>query len=189
VTVHDATADGTASLADNDYQAASGTLTFNPGELRQTLTINVGVDGKVEPNETFVVNLTNPTNATIARARGTGTILNDDFTACAPRPPVTLSAAPTDDGRLRVTVSASTNPGFGNVLQALAWARLDNATVEVVGVGSVLPGQRTSLPAGTQTALLLVGRVTPGQAATVHLVVTDACGDWSTFVGGGPNAF
>jgi hypothetical protein len=31
--------------------------------------------------------------------------------------------------------------------------------------------------------------VTDGQASTVELVVTDGCGDWPTFVGGGPNAF
>ena len=35
VNVNYATANGTATLADNDYQAASGTLTFNPGELNQ----------------------------------------------------------------------------------------------------------------------------------------------------------
>ena len=36
---------------------------------------------------------------------------------------------------------------------------------------------------------LTVRRVTDGQASTVELVVTDGCGDWPTFVGGGPNAF
>jgi hypothetical protein len=36
---------------------------------------------------------------------------------------------------------------------------------------------------------LLVSRVTAGQAATVHFTVRDTCGDWPTFVGGGPAAF
>ncbi len=35
-------------------------------------------DTKVEPNETFFVNLSKPTNATIADAQGQGTITNDD---------------------------------------------------------------------------------------------------------------
>jgi hypothetical protein len=35
----------------------------------------------------------------------------------------------------------------------------------------------------------LVGRATAGQAATVSFTVTDGCGDFPTFVGGGPSAF
>jgi hypothetical protein len=35
----------------------------------------------------------------------------------------------------------------------------------------------------------MLNRLTAGQAATVELVVTDGCGDWLTFVGGGPGAF
>jgi hypothetical protein len=31
--------------------------------------------------------------------------------------------------------------------------------------------------------------VTNGTAATAELTVTDGCGDWPTFVGGGPGAF
>jgi hypothetical protein len=38
----------------------------------------VNGDLVVEPDETFTVTLTTPTNATIATAQGTGTILNDD---------------------------------------------------------------------------------------------------------------
>jgi len=45
------------------------------------------------------------------------------------------------------------------------------------------------LPSQPQTITLTVHRGTPGQAATVELVVTDGCGEWPTFVGGGPNAF
>jgi hypothetical protein len=35
-------------------------------------------DTNVEPNETFTVNLSSPSNATIATGTGTGTIVNDD---------------------------------------------------------------------------------------------------------------
>jgi hypothetical protein len=78
VKVNYATANGTATLADNDYQAASGTLTFNPGELTRTITVSVNGDQKFEPDETVLVNLTNPVNATISDNQGVGTILNDD---------------------------------------------------------------------------------------------------------------
>jgi CSLREA domain-containing protein len=77
VTVNFATADGTASSA-SDYITTFGTLTFNPGVLTQTITVNVGGDTTVEPDETFFVNLSAPTNATIAVGTGTGTIVNDD---------------------------------------------------------------------------------------------------------------
>ena len=77
VTVNYATADG-AATSGSDYVATSGTLTFNPGITTQTITVNVNGDTTVEPNETFVVNLSVPTNATIATAQGTGTIVNDD---------------------------------------------------------------------------------------------------------------
>ena len=78
VTVDWATANGTAT-AGSDYTAAAGALTFPVGgPLTQTLTVQVTGDTLVEPNETFIVNLSNPVNATLAVAQGTGTIVNDD---------------------------------------------------------------------------------------------------------------
>jgi Calx-beta domain len=71
-------ADGTATVADSDYQAASGTLTFAPGDTSKQITVLVNGDATVEPNETFPVNLSNPANATIADGQGQGTIVNDD---------------------------------------------------------------------------------------------------------------
>jgi hypothetical protein len=77
VTVGYATADGTAT-AGSDYQAAGGTLTFAPGETSKTVTVLVNGDRLAEPNETFFVNLSGPTNATIADGQGTGTIVDDE---------------------------------------------------------------------------------------------------------------
>lgn len=78
ISVQYATADGTATVADNDYQATSGTLTFAPGEITKTVTVLIKGDTKIEPDETFFVNLTNPVNATIGAGQGVGTIINDD---------------------------------------------------------------------------------------------------------------
>jgi len=78
ITVNFATADGTATVADGDYQSASGTLTFPPGTTSQSIIVLVNGDTKFEPDETFFVNLSNATNATIAKGTGTGTIANDD---------------------------------------------------------------------------------------------------------------
>src|SRR5262249_11090799 len=78
VTVHYATANGTATTSNNDYTATSGTLTFAPGETSKTVSVTVRGDRNLEPNETFFLNLTSPTNALLADAQGTGTTMTDD---------------------------------------------------------------------------------------------------------------
>jgi Tol biopolymer transport system component len=77
VKVDFSTANDTAT-AGSDYQAASGTLSFIPGDLTQTITVPVNGDTANEGNERFTLSLTNPQNATIVDAQGVGTILNDD---------------------------------------------------------------------------------------------------------------
>jgi uncharacterized repeat protein (TIGR01451 family) len=80
VTVAADVQDGTATIADDDYQDASETVTLAPGQLATTFTVLVNGDVIDEPDETFDVVLSNPTNATIAAggSPATGTILNDD---------------------------------------------------------------------------------------------------------------
>src|SRR6185503_15070214 len=90
VTVAYATANGTATTAGSDYVAKNGTLTFAAGVTTQSIAVTVNGDTTVEPNETFVVNLSSATNATISDAQGVGTIVNDD---AAPAPTVTVSAS------------------------------------------------------------------------------------------------
>ena len=77
LTVHFSTADGTAT-AGTDYLASNGTLTFNSGETTKTIAVVVIGDTVVEGNESFFVNLTSATNATIADGQGIGTIVDDD---------------------------------------------------------------------------------------------------------------
>jgi hypothetical protein len=77
VTVSYATVEDTAKAVD-DYTSASGTITFSPGQATSQLSIQLKIDTLSEDNETFVVNLSNPVNATIADGTGIGTIVNDD---------------------------------------------------------------------------------------------------------------
>lgn len=77
ITVSYATANGTAT-AGSDYTTANGTLTFNAGQTSKTVSVSVRGDRTVEPDETFFLNLSNATNATIADAQGIGTITNDE---------------------------------------------------------------------------------------------------------------
>src|SRR5262249_12000691 len=73
-----ATGDGTATIADNDYQTSSGTLNFLAGDASKTITVLVNGDTKFENNEDFTVHLSSAVNASIGTADGTGTIVNDD---------------------------------------------------------------------------------------------------------------
>ena len=81
VKVNYATADSSATVAGGDYVAASGTLTFNPGDVSKTVTVSVKGDTVYETDETFLVNLSGASNAAIVDDQGLGTILNDDADA------------------------------------------------------------------------------------------------------------
>ena len=114
VTVNYATANSTAT-AGSDYVAASGTLTFSPGQTVKPITVTVNGDTTNEPDETFFVNLSGPTNATIARSTGTGTILNDDASP-TPTPTPTPTPAtvqfsasnyPVNEADMRVTLTVT----------------------------------------------------------------------------------
>lgn len=85
VTVDFATADGTATLGDNDYLATSGTLTFAPGETTRIVPVSVVGDLAVEADEGFFVNISNLSGGgSISDAQGDGTILNDDGSGGVP---------------------------------------------------------------------------------------------------------
>ncbi|MBW2066496.1 MAG: hypothetical protein JRJ03_16425, partial [Deltaproteobacteria bacterium] len=84
VTVDFSTLDtGTARSTDGDFTAVSDqTITFNGGESSQTVTVTTLDDALVEGQETFPVELSNPTTTTgtvgIGTGSATGTIDSDD---------------------------------------------------------------------------------------------------------------
>jgi len=112
VTVSYATADGTA-LVGSDYTATSGTLTFAPGETKKIVTVLVNRDATPESNETLSLRLSTPTNATLARAAATGTILNDDTAPSTPTPTPTTPTPPTPTSGIAVTYTQTTAWGTG----------------------------------------------------------------------------
>ena len=77
VTVDYATSDGTA-VAGSDYTAASGALTFNAGDTSQTVQVTVLTDSEDESQETLSLSLSNPSQATLDDATGTGAIENGE---------------------------------------------------------------------------------------------------------------
>ncbi|MEX2557304.1 MAG: Calx-beta domain-containing protein [Actinomycetota bacterium] len=77
VMVSYATADGSAK-APSDYTATSGILTFAPGEVSKTVDVSISGDMLTERDESFFLNLSNASGASIADAQGKCTILNDE---------------------------------------------------------------------------------------------------------------
>ena len=71
------TADSTA-IGGSDYRTKTGTVTFQPGQKRQTIKVPVLGDKEIENDELFWVNIYNPSNSEIDRAWASGTIKNND---------------------------------------------------------------------------------------------------------------
>jgi Calx-beta domain len=77
VSVSWSTADG-AARAGEDYEAASGTLVFAPGETIRTITVVITGDKTEEDKETFFLDLRGAENALLLDDLGVGTIFDDD---------------------------------------------------------------------------------------------------------------
>lgn len=92
VTVNYATADGTA-IGGLDYVPTAGTLVFEPGETRKTVMVPLVDDRFIEPTETFFLNLSAPTNATIQDSQATGTIRDEDLP-----PSISINNVALDEG-------------------------------------------------------------------------------------------
>ncbi len=73
IQVNYATADGSATQG-QDYESASGVLTFAPGDTSKTIAVKILADDIAEPQENFYVRLSSPTNAAIDDGEGEGTI-------------------------------------------------------------------------------------------------------------------
>ena len=102
VTVTYSTVDGTA-VADADFTATSGTLTFNPNQTTKTIRVPVLVDSTAEPSESFTVELSDQVGTAITNSTGVGTIAADAMPALS-----ITDAAPVAEGNDAVfTVSLS----------------------------------------------------------------------------------
>jgi chitinase len=106
VTIPWSTQDGTA-LAGSDYGAASGSLTFAPGETSRTISVTILGDALVEGNESFNLVLGAPAGATIADGNGLGTIQNDDVLPSLSIADVQASEGPAGTKEMVFTVTLS----------------------------------------------------------------------------------
>ncbi|MEM6539987.1 MAG: gliding motility-associated C-terminal domain-containing protein, partial [Bacteroidota bacterium] len=95
------TANGTAFASDGDFDPVTNApAQISAGDNEVELTLVVNGDEKLEGNETFFVNLSNPTNAAITDNQGQGTIINDDTAQVT----ITDTGGFEDDGAITVSV-------------------------------------------------------------------------------------
>jgi chitinase len=151
-TVHYATADGSAT-AGSDYTTTTGTASLQNGGCR-CATVNVPVlgDTMTEGTETFTVNLSSPTNATIGDAQGIATIFDNEG-------PPSFVVSDATDAEAAGTLSFSvllTNANGSSV-------SVDDTTAD----GTAVAGSDYTSKSGTLT-------FTPGQTSkTVSVSITD----------------
>jgi len=173
VTVNYGTANVTA-LAGSDYVAASGTLTFAPGETGNTVRVAVKGDRLGEGNETFSVKLQAAKNAHVADRQGVVTIVDDeprvsisDVSAsegncgCNGGTPLTFTVSLSAAYDQVVTVNYSTADGSATTA--------DNDYVAAFGTLTFAPGETTK----TVTVMVL-GDTTPEGAEAFFVNLSGA---------------
>ena len=121
VTVDYATADGSAT-SPADYAAATGPLTFAPGQTTRTVTVLVNGDLVNEGTETYFLNLSNPGNATIVDHQGGGTIIDDDGAPTLSVNDVTVAEG--NAGSVSATFTVSLTPASGQTV-SVGYSTLD----------------------------------------------------------------
>jgi subtilisin family serine protease len=147
VSVSYSTANGTA-LAGHDYQAASGTVVFNPGETDKTIVITILGDSIDESDESFSITLGQAVGASLGAAvSGSVTIVDDDA------PPkiaaADLSILEGDSGLSTARFIVSLSQASGKKISVVYKTADGTATAgsdydNVAGTLTFLPGQTTA---------------------------------------------
>ena len=185
VTVNYATSDGSAT-AGSDYTATSGTLTFTPGQTTRPVAVTVQGDTTLEPNETFNVALSSPTNATIGDGAGIGSILNDDAQADLSINKTNGTSTTTAGGSTTYTITAS-NAGPDPVTGATVadtfpailtcnWTCVGagGGTCTASGAGNI--SQSVNLPVGAAVTFTASCAVSPAATGTLSNTATVSSG-------------
>jgi LPXTG-site transpeptidase (sortase) family protein len=170
ITVDYATSDNTA-IAGLDYVSTSNVLTFTPGETSKTVDVTILSDVIFELSETFFVNLSNPTNSTIADAQGVGTILDN-----AVAPGISKSFSP-DSITLGSTSTLTINLSNSNPVAAtLTSPFVDTLPANVVvaatpNIGGTCAGT-VGASAGGSTITYASGSTIPPGGCTIEVDVS-----------------
>ena len=171
VTVDYSTMDGSANGGSDFTAAPSGSqITFAPGEITRTITLDVLGDTSVEAHETFSVVLSSPTNATVARATAVGTILNDDTLVRINDPSVLEGHSGTRTLIFTVSLSAETA-----LPVAVSLASVDGTATGGTDYTALASGTLTFAPGETNKtiAVEVLGDTAAEQSETFSVLLSD----------------
>ncbi|HZF09807.1 MAG TPA: ExeM/NucH family extracellular endonuclease [Thermoanaerobaculia bacterium] len=173
VTFDIATANNTATQPSDYTQKSLTAQTIPAGSSTYSFTVLVNGDTAPEANETFFVNVTNVTGATVADGQGQGTIVNDDAAPNLTINDVTLNEGNAGTTTFTFTVSLSAPAPTGGVTFDIATA---DGTAVAPGdyTAKSLTGQ--TIPAGSSTYtfdVLVNGDVTPEGDETFFVNLTN----------------
>lgn len=153
VTVPYSVTGGTASVADATVVGAPGTLTFTAGQTSQTITVMTMQDTMDEPDETVIVSLGTPTNATLGtNTTHTLTIIDDDDPPTVAFAAATGSATEGDTGvkMYNLAVNLSAASGFDISVPFTVTGTATNPSDYTISASPL------SIPAGMTTANIVV---------------------------------
>lgn len=169
------TSNGTA-MEPSDYTAVNGTVTFAPGQTTRTINVAVNGDTQVEPNQTFFVNLANPTNADIVDGQGTGTINDDDSVNVFQFSTVGTSVSE-NAGSVTLTVTRTGDTsGVGSVKFETSDATAKQRSDYTFGYGTIQFGPGES---SKELNVLITNDVNVESAETFQVVLSNPSGSSS----------
>jgi uncharacterized repeat protein (TIGR01451 family) len=147
VTADYAVTGGTATGSGTDYTLANGTATIAAGSTSTTVSLTVQNDALDETDETVVVALSNPTNATLGSATvNTYTILDNDAT-----PTVQFAAATGSGSEGTTPVSIGVTLSAASGLAATVNYAVTSGTATGSGTDYTLASGTVTLAAGVTT--------------------------------------
>lgn len=175
VTIHYATSNGTATVADRDYVAVSGQVSIRPGSQFATIAVPILGDRKAESDETFNVQIVRAFGAAIADGLAVGTIFNDDTGKVIPPPPGPTGFSSLAQAAASANAPVSTSGNSNNGTSGSNSNAVSLQPVNSVSSSRALKGPQT-LPSQTMSQFLAMGsrigpRTSDSFAASVDLAL------------------
>ncbi len=190
ITVDYATTISGTATAGSDYTAISETLTFAPGETLQSFPLTILPDSLDEVDETVVLTLSNPTNASLGVGGdiATLTITDDDepptvqfsnsaYSVDESGGTATITATLSAESSLPITVTYATGDGnatagsdYTAISSTLAFAPLETSQTFIV---TILPDPLDEEDETVNLALSDPVNATPGTPVAATLTIVD----------------
>ena len=150
VTVDYVTREGSAQASDGDYVSVTGRLTIPAGVTSGQVIVGVVDDDRLEPDESFLIDLSHASGAMIADGEGLGTIQNDDLSRLW-IDDVALSEG--DNGTKAFTFTVRLSETSGQAVNVLYTTKDGTATA---GSDYEAKSDTLMIPAGQTTGTIIV---------------------------------